>query len=253
MKLCVIVCAAGASTRFGSNKLDAQIHGRPVLQRTVELFTKHDRVDAIVVAGPHDDFDDFNDRYGDKLRLMGCTLCKGGVEHRWQTVQAALEHVPDDATHVAVHDGARCCTPVELLERLIEAIETPLEGGEERHAVIPGVPVPDTLKRVTDEADAPADDDPLDAILGDAGKPALASRRVLETVDRSSLVGVQTPQLFTVDLLRRAYEQGDLGSTDDAALVERLGETVHVIDGDARNLKITTPADLELARAIIRP
>lgn len=252
MHLCVIVCAAGASTRFGSNKLDADVHGRPVLQRTVEVFTKHPRVDSIVVAGPNAEFDEFKLRHGDKLGLMGCTVCKGGVDHRYETVQAALEHVPAEATHVAVHDAARCCVSSGLVDRLLDAIETALDDGSVRGAVIPGVAVPDTLKRVSEQASGVLDEDPLDAILGDAGKADLSSRVVEETVARENLVAVQTPQVFAVDLLKRAYGQADLSSTDDASLVERLGEPVHVIEGESRNIKVTTQGDLELVRALIR-
>jgi 2-C-methyl-D-erythritol 4-phosphate cytidylyltransferase len=74
---------------------------------------------------------------------------------------------------------------------------------------------------------------------------------VKETPDRAGLMLVQTPQVFEVGLLRRAYGQSDLSSTDDATLVERLGERVVVVDGEARNIKITRPADIDLARAIL--
>jgi len=251
MELCVIICAAGASTRFGSNKLDADIAGRSVLRRTVEVFAKHDRVNHIVVAGPHNDFDAFNDRYGDTLRLIGCTLCKGGITHRWETVKSALEHAPDSATHIAVHDAARCCMPADLLDRMLEVLDSPLEDGSCRQALVPGVPMTDTLKHATESAEAAIEHDPLDAILGDAGKADTSSRIVDRTVDRADLFAVQTPQIFERELLRRAYEQDDLNSTDDAGLVERLGEPVHLVPGDPRNIKITTPADLDIARAII--
>ena len=93
--------------------------------------------------------------------------------------------------------------------------------------------------------------DPLDAILGDAGRTNASLREVEETVDRAGLVLAQTPQVFDAALLRRAYAQDDLSSTDDASLVARLGEPVVVVEGDRRNIKITVPEDVELARAVL--
>lgn len=250
MSVSVIIPAAGASTRFGEqNKLDQDLGGRTVLQRTVELFANHPRVDQIVVAGPNHEpgaFDEFRLRYADRLGLLGCTVCPGGTTHRWQTVKAALEHVDDSATVIAVHDAARPCTPTELLDRLLAAV---LDHGHP--AVIPGSPLTDTIKQVSAQAAAETPEDPLDAILGGAGKPDLAARAVERTLDRSQLVAIQTPQVFKADLLRRAYQQDDLTSTDDAGLVERLGETVLVLESDPSNLKITHPRDLDLARLVL--
>lgn len=264
MKVAVIIPAAGSSARYSAamkaeqgvdmdrrSKLDEDLGGRPVLHRTVELFTQgspavSDVVGLVVVAGPYDAeaFDAFKLRHSDKLALSGVKICKGGQTHRYQTVAAALACVPSEQgfTHIAVHDAARPCTPEPLLERLFDA-------AEQFPAVIPGVAVADTLKRLGAEV-APTKDDPLAAILGDAG-PKRSARAVRETVDRRELVAVQTPQIFAIDLLRRAYAQKDLTSTDDAQLVERLGEGVVVIDGDQRNIKITTPTDLALARSIL--
>lgn len=246
MRIGVIIPAAGASSRFGeSSKLDADMGGRPVLQRTVELFLNRDEVAHVVVAGPHEEgaFAEFRLRHGDKLGLLGVALCRGGREHRWETVAAALEHAPADCTHIAVHDGARPCTPQELLDRVF--------GAASRHAaVVPAVEVGDTLKRVG-EGREDGEVDPLDAILGSGGKENVTLRVVEETVPRAGLVMVQTPQVFEAGLLRRAYAQGDLTGTDDASLVERLGERVVVVEGDPRNIKITRPVDVRLAMSIL--
>jgi 2-C-methyl-D-erythritol 4-phosphate cytidylyltransferase len=200
----------------------------------------------MIVAGPHDDglFSEFKARHGDRLGLMGVKLVKGGPSHRWETVAAALAHVPDDCSHIGVHDAARPCTPPELIERLLDA-------AGKYAAVIPAIDAADTLKRVSDRQRADKDIDPLDAILGDAGKANQTLREVETTVDRTRLVSVQTPQVFRADLLKRAYAQADLASTDDAQLVERLGEPVTVVQGDPRNIKITRPIDLTMARAIL--
>ncbi|MCC6322116.1 MAG: 2-C-methyl-D-erythritol 4-phosphate cytidylyltransferase [Phycisphaerales bacterium] len=263
MNIAVIIPAAGSSRRFSESaaadlgvadagfsrsKLDEELGGRPVLQRTVELFSKHPDVMLTIVAGPADAgaFAEFKARYGDKLGLLGVRVCQGGATHRYETVANALGLVPDDGsiTHVAVHDAARPCASPELIERVFAA------AGEGHRAVVPGLDVPDTLKRVG-EKPVEAKADPLAAILGDAGKGRTIGRTVEATVDRARLVAVQTPQMFELGLLRRAYAQKDLGSTDDAQLVERLGEPVVVVPGEAGNIKITRYSDVKLARAIL--
>lgn len=268
MRIAVIIPAAGAGHRFGAgDKLAADFGGRPVLLRAVEPFTKRDEVDAIIVAGPPDDLDAFRDRYGAQLGFLGGSVVAGGRKERWETVKLALEAVPEGCTHVAIHDGARPLVDDDLVGRVFEA-------GRTRDAVVPGVPVRDTLKRCgeelfeTAERDATVDailglgdDAGIDDILGGGGDavdpdvPApghhVPGRTVVETVPRSGLFRVQTPQLFEIDLLKRAYAQSDLdGATDDAMVVERLGVTVTMVEGDERNLKVTTPQDLAIAKAI---
>ena len=155
-------------------------------------------------------------------------------------MKAALAEVPEHATHVAVHDAARPVTPQDVIDRVFVAAGA--------HAgVIPAVPVADTLKRLGEEAEG-GGGDPLAAILGTG--EASPPRRVTETIDRAELALVQTPQVFETGLLRRAYGQDDLSSTDDAGLVERIGEPVVAVEGDPLNIKITRPGDVELARII---
>lgn len=251
MRIAVVIPAAGASSRYTAmggvrHKLDEDLGDRPVLHRTVELFTARAEVVAIVVAGPNDAaaLDAFRERHGPKLGFYGAAICRGGAEHRWQSVAAALAHVPEDATHIAVHDAARPCTPMDLIDRVVEA-------GRSHPAVIPGVPIADTIKR-TEHAPEAGGNDPLDAILGGTRPPNAEAALVTETIERAGVIAAQTPQLFGRELLQRAYRQDRLESTDDAQLVARLGVPVLVVRGDPRNLKLTTPADLELARAILR-
>lgn len=285
VRVALLIPAAGASRRYnadrgvGRSKLDEDLGGRPVLQRALEQFVRHPEIGSlialVVVAGPHDPdaFADFKTRHGDRLGLLGAALCRGGESHRHQTVRAALNHARTlpawpAVTHVAVHDAARPCTPPELIERVFDAAS--------RHAaVVPALDVTDTLKRVEERAVA-AERDPVADILGLAPPGGRSTLRVVvNTVDRSGLVAVQTPQVFRKDLFEAAYAQADLASSDDAQLVERLlasdgeqagarrdaadGSTraddtargVVVIPGDERNIKITRPADLRLARAIL--
>lgn len=249
MNVCVIIPAAGRSERFGNqDKLAQDLGGRALLLRTVEIFAKRDEVRTIVVAGPPDDFERFRDTFGPTLGFHGVTLIEGGTQERWETVKRAIEVVPAEVTHIAIHDAARPGTSQELLNRLFQAAQT-------LPAVVPAIPITATVKRVSGETleiDEAEEDAVADAILGDEGKVKVPTHTVIETVDRSNLVEVQTPQVFEANLLRRAYAQDDLsGATDDAGLVERLGETVHVVDGEVTNIKVTTRADLNLIRAIL--
>lgn len=251
MRIAVIIPAAGASARYTAagglrSKLDEDLGGKPVIQRTVELFTKHDDVAQIVVAGPADNaaFEEFRQRHGDRLGLLGARLVKGGVTHRYETVRAALAEVTGDCTHIAVHDAARPCTSFELLERVFSAAKC-------HQAAIPAVEISDTVKRVKDTGEQMGGDDDVAAILGETAESKKPLRVVSETLKREGLLVVQTPQCFEAGLLKKAYAQPDLTSTDDAALVERLGVRVVIVDGEARNIKITRPGDLNLARAIM--
>jgi 2-C-methyl-D-erythritol 4-phosphate cytidylyltransferase len=247
IRVSVIIPAAGSSRRYGMDKLGQDLGGRALLLRTVELFTKRDEVRSIIVAGPPDDLDGFRDRFGAQLGFHGVQIVAGGRVERWETVRNAMAVVPEDATHVAVHDAARPGASDELIGRVFEAAKV-------HPAVIPGLAVADTLKRVSEETvRAEAEDAVADLILGEAAEAATSKGRFVQgTVDRTNLVAVQTPQIFEIGLLRRAYAQADLsGATDDAGLVERLGEKVLVVDGEFRNLKITVPDDLSLMRTML--
>jgi 2-C-methyl-D-erythritol 4-phosphate cytidylyltransferase len=257
MNIAVIIPAAGSSRRYiesakqggveiDRQKIDEDLGGRPLLHRTVELFNKLPDVGVVIVAGPADAaaYEQFKARHFDKLSILGVKLCQGGQHHRYETVANALRLVPPEATHIAVHDAARPCTPPDLIERIFDAARSG------HNAVIPGIDVPDTLKRVGAESLQSTEPDPLAAILG-AAAPKPGARKVEETVDRAGLVAVQTPQVFEKTLLLRAYGQKNLSSTDDAQLVERLGEPVVVVEGDPRNIKVTRARDLQLVRSIL--
>ncbi len=258
MRLAVILPAAGFSGRYLEqgglrSKLDEDLGGKPLLQRTIEVFTKFEDDDLtiapIIVAGPHDPvaLAEFKTRHADRLGLLGAIIVPGGVTHRWETVQAALAHVPADCTHIAVHDAARPCLSFDLLGRVLKA-------AREHTAVIPTIPANDTVKRVVDTGEVLGGADPLAAILGESAGARQPLRAVKETIDRANLVLVQTPQVFRAELLKKAYIQARPASaspTDDASLVEALGERVIVVQGDPRNIKVTVPADLTLARAIM--
>ena len=258
MRISVIIPAAGSSTRFNQgdtdsldvlgeprSKLDEDLGGKAVLQRTIELFNTRDDVCQIIVAGPHDNdaFAAFKAQHADRLSLLGAKLVQGGQSHRWQSVKAALDFVDETCTHVAIHDAARPATTHELIDRVFDAAAN-------HAAVIPGVPVADTLKRVDPE---PIEDtggiDQVAAILGADSNPAMFM--VSGAIERAHAMAIQTPQVFERELLLCAYAQDDLSSTDDAGLIERLGEQVIVVAGDPTNMKLTHANELSLLLAIM--
>jgi 2-C-methyl-D-erythritol 4-phosphate cytidylyltransferase len=145
-------------------------------------------------------------------------LATGGAS-RAESVRAGLAVVPLGAEIVVVHDAARPLASDELFDAVIGAVRDGADGA------VPGLAVADTLKRVDDV-------------------------RVTATVDRVGLVAVQTPQAFDARILRAAHA-GSADATDDAQLVEAIGGTVVVVPGDPRNLKITGPADLMIAAALL--
>jgi 2-C-methyl-D-erythritol 4-phosphate cytidylyltransferase len=200
-----IVVAAGSGDRFGGPKQYEPLGSMRVLDWS--LLAAREACDGVVlVVHP--------DRVGDPEPEADAVVA-GGLT-RSESVRAGLAAVPADATVVLVHDAARPRAGAALWRTVRDAV------GEACDAVVPAVPVVDTLRQV------------------DGG-----------TVDRSRFVAVQTPQGFRADLLRRAHAGGAEG-TDDASLVEAVGGKVRVVDGEAANSKITTPHDLLAMQACVR-
>jgi 2-C-methyl-D-erythritol 4-phosphate cytidylyltransferase len=215
-----VVVAAGAGRRYGSRPKQYEQLGRErVLDRS--LATARAAADhVVVVLAPGETAE------GDALVESGAAdvAVTGGAE-RADSVRAALAVIDDDAAVIVVHDAARPLASAELHLAVVAAVHA---GAD---AAIPGVPVSDTVKRVA---------------------PAGGGREVVvETLDRSELVAVQTPQAFRADLLRRAHAEG-ADATDDAGLVEAIGGAVVVVPGEVTNLKITGPYDLALAAVLLR-
>ena len=212
MSVWAVVVAAGGGSRFGARKQFASLGGRPVVAWSV--VSARSVADGVVLVLPEGDPAVGTEGDG----LHGADVAVAGGATRAASVRAGLAAVPADAEVVVVHDAVRPLASPALFRAVVDAVRS---GAE---AVVPGVPVVDTLKQVS----------------GDA---------VVATVGRDDLVAVQTPQAFRAELLRRAHE-GEPDATDDAGLVESQGATVRVVPGDPRNLKVTTPADLEIAQAL---
>ncbi|HEY4000875.1 MAG TPA: 2-C-methyl-D-erythritol 4-phosphate cytidylyltransferase [Candidatus Xenobia bacterium] len=216
----VVITAAGQSQRFGGgNKLLQPLCGRPVLGWTLAAFEACRQVDAVYVTAPAEDEALYRTLLVDFAPRTGREVVVGG-EHRQASIHHALQRLAQAPPElVAVHDGARPLLSPALVEALREACRT------SGHGVVPGAPVSDTIKRIE-------------------------GAFVQATVDRASLVAVQTPQVFPWRVLWSAHEraaaEGFVG-TDDASLVERYGATVSVVRGEPWNIKVTLPHDLWLA------
>jgi 2-C-methyl-D-erythritol 4-phosphate cytidylyltransferase/2-C-methyl-D-erythritol 2,4-cyclodiphosphate synthase len=224
MRAAAIVVAAGRGRRLGGagNKVFLPVAGRPILWWTLRAFQRCDAVaEAVLVVGEEDVA--AASQLVEAAAFQKVTaICPGGAE-RGDSVRAGLAHIPPDAGVVAIHDGARPLVTQALITACVEAAE--------RHgAVIPAVPVVDTLKR------------------------AGPDETISATVDRAELRAAQTPQTFRRSLLVEAYARAQAdgyAGTDDAGLVERLGHPVHLIPGEPDNLKVTLPEDMERAAALL--
>ncbi|MDP2913937.1 MAG: 2-C-methyl-D-erythritol 4-phosphate cytidylyltransferase [Candidatus Aminicenantes bacterium] len=213
-----IIVAAGSGRRFGSPKQFALLRGRPVLAWSLDVFESHPRIGAIVVVLP-------DEKLGRDLKdgHKKITAVVTGGEQRQDSVFAGLLRVdPRRTAIVLVHDGARPLVTAEIIDRVIE-------GAEKKGAAVPVLALDDTVKEIKRGA-------------------------VVRTLDRETLVRVQTPQGFALDLLQRALDRARADGfygMDDAALVERLGAPVAAVRGEARNIKITSPGDIRSAEALL--
>lgn len=218
-----LVAAAGSSSRMGGiNKLLEPLDGIPVLVRTLTALERAQRVDSIVIATREEDLITVSQL----CKTYGITKCKkvirGGEDREHSVLLAALEADPDTEL-LAVQDGARPLVSPDLIDRVIEA-------AQRCGAAAPAVPVKDTVKTVREDG------------------------AVEETLERSRLRAVQTPQVFEASLLKAALQaalEEGAALTDDCSAVERLGKVVYLIEGEETNLKITTPTDLILAEALL--
>ncbi len=212
----VVVCAAGAGSRFGDKrpKAFAALAGRPLLAESVERLDGCESIDGLVIAAPPG----WEEAVILLAEELGCdkvsAVVRGGRE-RGESVRLALAEIPKNADFVLVHDAARPLVSAEVVGRVLEPL------GQGWDAVVPALPLVDTVKRVENE-------------------------RVIETLERDSLVAVQTPQAFRAEALRAAYADEHDEATDCAALVERRGGRVLSVEGDRRLHKVTTPEDLAL-------
>jgi 2-C-methyl-D-erythritol 4-phosphate cytidylyltransferase len=218
--LWAVLVAAGRGERFGHDrpKAFANLGGRPLLAASLERLERSEWVEAIVVAAP-EEWEEPTILLAEELGAGTVHAVVTGGVTRADSVRAGVAEVPDDAAVILVHDAARPLLPEEVVERVVAGLAEGWDG------VVPALPLADTVKRAEGEA-------------------------VAETVDRTGLYAVQTPQVFLAEALRRALARGG-DATDCAGLVEAAGGRVRLVEGDRRLLKVTTAADLAFVETLL--
>jgi 2-C-methyl-D-erythritol 4-phosphate cytidylyltransferase len=220
-----IIAAAGAGTRMASDrpKQFLLLAGTPVIVHTLKAFEQCDSIHEVIVVLPAEQSAGFLSMAG-KYGLRKLARVVPGGATRAESVKRGLMSVrAATAEIVAVHDGVRPVVTVDEIDRTIGA-------ARENGAAILVAPVTDTIKEVRNHA-------------------------VMKTLDRTGLRRALTPQCFRYELLKQAYQAADVNDpslTDESALVEQLGHRVSVVEGSARNIKITTLEDLEIAEALLK-
>ena len=221
LKTCgAVIVAAGTASRMGGiDKVMAQLRGEPMIVRTVRTFQECDAISEIVIVTRED------------LILPITNLCREmpkvkavvrGGKSRQESVGLGLNALSSKVKLAAVHDGARPLITWQVIDRVVRAAHS-------YGAAAPAIPVKDTIKVVE-------------------------GRVVKNTPDRSTLFAVQTPQAFDFDILRGALkkaEQDGAAVTDDCSAVELMGMSVKIVEGDERNIKVTTPMDLKIAEMLL--
>ncbi len=215
----VIVAAGSASRMGGIDKVMAPLGGEPMIVKTTRAFQECDAIREIVIVARQDQL----------VRIMGLCACFDkvkavvvGGDNRPDSVWTGLNALSSKVKLAAIHDGARPLVSWQVIDRTVRAANT-------YGAAAPAVPVKDTVKIVQGGV-------------------------VMATPDRNRLQAVQTPQVFDYDLLRGALKKAasdQVQITDDCSAVERLGMSVKIVEGDERNLKVTTPMDLKIAQMLL--
>ena len=215
----VIVAAGNASRMGGIDKVMAPLDGEPMICRTVRVFQNCDAIREIVVVTRQDLIVPIMDLCRDQSKVKAVVV---GGSTRQESVSMGLNALSDKVKLVAIQDGARPLVSWEVIDRTVRAAHS-------YGAAAPAVAVKDTVKVVQGGI-------------------------VKDTPDRSTLRAVQTPQVFDLDLLKGALKKAKEDGaevTDDCSAVERLGMSVRIVEGDERNIKVTTPMDLKIAQMLL--
>ena len=217
-RVAAIIPAAGSGVRLGADvpKAFLALGGLSLLTRSALAMSAV--ADILIIAAPAESLDEASNQVAQVDAEIHIVT---GGEHRQESVANALRMVPEDVSIVLVHDAARPLVPIEVTQNVVAAIR----GGAK--AVIPVLPLVDTIKRVNNQGIA------------------------IETVDRNQLRRVQTPQGFDRATLDLAYQNPEVVATDDAGLMDALGIPVVTVAGDERSLKITTMSDVQHALSLL--
>ncbi|MDB4640118.1 2-C-methyl-D-erythritol 4-phosphate cytidylyltransferase [Pirellulaceae bacterium] len=223
-KYCVILPAAGSSSRFGGKthlkKPFVSLKNQPVWLYSAQKFRERSDVAQIIVVISEEDEEFFKVKFSSNLAVMDISLVIGGKE-RTDSVRNALGKVSDECDFVAVHDAARPCLQTEWIDDVFEQ-------AEKSGAAILASPIVGTIKKVD------------------------SNKRISQTVSRDGLWQAQTPQVFEKQLLLNAYKIYSGPATDDSQVVESSGHPVDIVYCPNTNIKITTQSDLRLAENILR-
>ena len=220
MKKYAIIVAGGKGLRMGGElpKQFFPVEGRPVLMRTLDAFHAFDSAMEIILVLPRDHQPYWQELCAEYQFAVPHRIADGGAT-RFHSVQSGLALADEAEALIAVHDGVRPFVSPEVIEACYREAEA-------HGAVVPVIPIVETVRHL---------------LLGGS-----------ETVSRDAYRLVQTPQTFRASLLRRAYEQPFCEAfTDDASVVEALGHVVHLVEGNRENIKLTTPYDLIVAKALV--
>lgn len=214
----VIVAAGSASRMRGKDKIMERLGGEPLIVKTVKAFQRCDAISEIVIVTREDLVQPIMGLCRDFSKVRAVVV---GGKDRPESVSLGLNALSEKVKLAAVHDGARPLVSWQLIDRVVRAAHA-------YGAAAPGIPVKDTVKVV-------------------------GGGVVKSTPDRKTLQAIQTPQVFDFDMLRGALERARTEGaeiTDDCSAVERMGMSVKIVEGDERNIKVTTPMDLEIARVL---
>ena len=221
LKYCgAVIVAAGTASRMGGiDKVMADLNGEPMIVRTVRAFNTCDAIREIVVVTREDLIEEITRLCADYVKVTA--VVAGGAD-RPQSVRNGLNALSKKVKLAAIQDGARPLVSAQVIDRTVRAAHT-------YRAAAPGIPVKDTVKIVRQGV-------------------------VSTTPEREQLRAVQTPQVFDIDLLTVALEKAkkdNAAITDDCSAVERIGMSVKIVEGDERNIKVTTPMDLKIAALLL--
>lgn len=218
MKFSAIITAGGTSSRFGkTNKLLEKIHSKEVIEHTVDAFLAVDEIVEIIICA--------NASIIEHLKVLFKNVAKVRIIEGGQTRQASVYNglqACSGADYVLIHDGARPMISVEIIEKSMVAVQ-------EQKALTVATKTTDTIKKVDENL------------------------RIIETVDRSCLFNTQTPQVFEFNLIKDAHEKlKGQNFTDDAGMLEALNCDVYVLEGEYKNIKITTQSDINIAKEYLK-
>ena len=230
----IIIVAGGKGLRMGSDvpKQFLPVGGLPVLMHTIKRFREYSQEMQIILVLPEAQQDYWHGLCKEYAFDVEYMLANGG-ETRFHSVKNGLDMIPDDAEGVVgVHDGVRPFPALEVIDRCYET-------AKETEAVIPVIPVVETLRHI------------VNVNCDSVAVNSVAVNINSITVPRNDYRLVQTPQTFTVSLLKKAYMQPyNDNFTDDASVVEAMGRSITLVEGNRENIKITTPFDLTVAEAL---